>query len=111
MAFKRAKMIRKQLKGYLKKYAPVYCHADNERILRCLARGCYMNSAVLQPDNIHYRTLKDGEFVFIHPTSVLFHRKNKPRCIVFNEVVVTSKKYVRQVSEADLTYIQNLMGK
>lgn len=108
ISIKRAKMIRKQLKGYLKKYKPVWKRSDNEIVLKCLCRGYFHNSAYLHTDNLHYRTYKNKEFVYIHPTSVLFQSKNKPQSIVFSEIITTTKKYVRTVSEADPIYLENL---
>ena len=70
-----------------------------------------MNSARLSGDKSHYRTLKDDEVVYIHPTSVLFRSKALPNYIVYSEVVVTTKKYVREVSEADYGLVQGLLNR
>ncbi|CAG9312256.1 unnamed protein product [Blepharisma stoltei] len=110
ISIKRASMIRKQLRQYLKKYNPALVHAPNENILKCLAKGYYMNSAFLSADGTHYRTIKDREIIHIHPTSVLFQTRKKPQCIIFSEVIITTKKYVRGVSEADYGIIQSFLG-
>jgi HrpA-like RNA helicase len=107
-SIKQVKMIRKQLKGYLKKYRPVWKRSENEVILNCLAKGLSGHAAVLHSDNLHYRTLTSKDLVYIHPTSVLFSLKNKPQCIIFSEIVTTSKKYVRLVSEADPIFLESL---
>jgi HrpA-like RNA helicase len=108
MSIKRAKMIRSQLKQYLKKYQPVWKRCSSDVILKCLARGYYYNSAFLHSDNIHYKTYKAKDIVYIHPTSVLFQSKHKPQSIIFSELIVTTKKYVRTVSEADPSLLESL---
>lgn len=70
-----------------------------------------MNSARLSGDRTHYRTLNNDEVVYIHPTSVLFRSKVMPPYVVFSEIVVTTKKYIREVSEADHGVVQGLLGR
>jgi hypothetical protein len=36
---------------------------------------------------------------YIHPESVLFQIKEKPEFIIFNEVILTRKVYLRDVTE------------
>ena len=109
MSIKRVKMIRKQLKQYIKKYKPVWKRCESDIVLKCLAKGLYYNSAFLHTDNLHYRTYKSRELVYIHPTSVLFQNRHKPQSIIFSEIIATTKKYVRNVSEADPIYLETLM--
>lgn len=107
-SIKQAKMIRKQLKVYLRKYKPVWKRSESDVVLKCLAKGLAGNSAFLHTDNLHYRTFISKDLVYIHPTSVLFSQKNKPQCIIYSELVTTSKKYVRLVSEADRVFLESL---
>ena len=44
----------------------------------------------------------------IHPTSVLFGRSPLPECVVFNELVVTSRQYMRAVSACELAWLPDL---
>ena len=106
----KAKEIRKQLKGYMSKFTPVMQNASSEAIVRTLARGLFLNSAMLSADGSHYRTLTDDELVYIHPTSVLFRTARKPVCLIFSEVVATSRKYMKEVSEVDLNYCKGLLS-
>ena len=46
--------------------------------------------------NGHYLTVKDNQQVDLHPSSALEH---KPEWVVFNEFVMTSKNYIRTVSD------------
>lgn len=106
-SIKQAKMIRKQLKVYLRKYRPTWKRSEPEVVLRCLAKGLSGNSAFLHTDGVHYKTFVSKDFVYIHPTSVLFSSKHKPQCIIFSEIITTSKKYVRTVSEANQSFIES----
>lgn len=107
-SIKQAKMIRKQLKVYLRKYKPVWKRNEAEVVLRCLAKGLSGNSAYLHTDGVHYKSYSSKDFVYIHPTSVLFSTKHKPACIIFSEIITTTKKYVRTVSEANQSFLESL---
>lgn len=103
-----ARSIRKQLKGYLRKYVPVYGKTSPEIFISCLTKASFINSAKLSLDGSHYRTFIREEIVYIHPTSVLFGIKQKPSWIVYSEIVATTKKYVREVSEADSNFCESM---
>lgn len=61
---------------------------------RCLLYGLFVNTAQLQPDG-SYKAMRTGEETYIHPTSALFSVRPRPRCILFNEMVKTNKRYMR----------------
>jgi pre-mRNA-splicing factor ATP-dependent RNA helicase DHX15/PRP43 len=44
----------------------------------------------------HYLTVKDNQIVQLHPSSSLDH---KPEWVLYNEFVLTSKNYIRGVTE------------
>ncbi|XP_072271675.1 ATP-dependent RNA helicase DHX33 isoform X1 [Pyxicephalus adspersus] len=67
---------------------------DSRNIRQCLAHGLLMNAAELQPDGT-YTTVETHQPVAIHPSSVLFHCK--PACVIFNELLHTSKCYMRDL--------------
>ncbi|XP_001624631.2 ATP-dependent RNA helicase DHX33 [Nematostella vectensis] len=71
------------------------CGKDSATLRQCLCRGLFMNSAELQLDGT-YQTLNHRETVAIHPSSSLF--MSKPAYVVYNELVHTSKCYMRDVS-------------
>ena len=126
-AMKKVLDVRQQLVEYTSKSLS---HMDlddspydqNEQILRCFASAFFTQVAILQ-DNGRYHTLKDGKESFIHPSSALFHRKNKPKCVVYNELVrilvlteegthvaqvLTSKQFMRDVSEVQPSWLAEL---
>ena len=86
--------IRQQLEEYCSKLTPrepinkfkQLSYDKNEQILRCFASSFFIHVAILQ-ENGRYNTLKDGKETFIHPSSALFGRKQKPKCVVYNELV------------------------
>lgn len=43
-----------------------------------------------------YLTIKDNQVVYLHPSSVLEH---KPEWALYNEFVLTTKNYIRTVTE------------
>ena len=52
------------------------------------------------------QVIATGQAVFIHPSSVLAGRK--PDCIVFSELVKTSKQYVRDVTTVEARWLPEL---
>ena len=42
-----------------------------------------------------YKSITDNQQVYIHPSSALFNRN--PDCVVYHELVMTSKEYMREV--------------
>ncbi|KAL4274485.1 hypothetical protein HN51_057280 [Arachis hypogaea] len=81
------------------------CGDDMLQYRRCLAASFFLNAAVKQPEGT-YRALASGLVVQIHPSSVLF--RQKPECIIFNELVQTNSKYIRNVSRIDYLWLTEL---
>ncbi|XP_053310932.1 ATP-dependent RNA helicase DHX33 [Spea bombifrons] len=75
---------------------------DTRNIRQCLAHGLFMNSAELQPDGT-YTTVDTHQPVAIHPSSVLFHCK--PACVIYNELLHTSKCYMRDLCVVDTDWL------
>ena len=44
----------------------------------------------------HYLTVKDNQIVQLHPSSCLDH---KPEWVIYNEFVLTTKNYIRTVTD------------
>lgn len=55
---------------------------------------------------LYDRTLASGQVVQIHPSSVLF--RQKPECVIFNELVQTNNKYVRNLTRVDYLWLTEL---
>ncbi|XP_056412356.1 ATP-dependent RNA helicase DHX33 isoform X1 [Hyla sarda] len=75
---------------------------DTRNIRQCLAHGLFMNAAELQPDGT-YTTVETHQPVSIHPSSILFHCK--PACVIYNELLHTSKCYMRDLCVVDADWL------
>lgn len=75
---------------------------DTRNVRQCLAHGLFMNAAELQPDGT-YTTVETHQPVSIHPSSILFHCK--PACVIYNELLHTSKCYMRDLCVVDADWL------
>uniref|UniRef100_A0A1A7Y0P4 ATP-dependent RNA helicase DHX33 n=1 Tax=Iconisemion striatum TaxID=60296 RepID=A0A1A7Y0P4_9TELE len=78
------------------------CGSDTGRVRRCLAHGMFINAAELQLDG-SYLALDTHQPVAIHPSSVLF--QSKPAYVVFNELLHTSRCYMRDLCLVDADWL------
>ncbi len=69
-----------------------------KKIKRCLISGFFSQIAHLESGG-YYITVKDNQYVFLHPSSVL--RDRKPTWVLYNEFVLTSKNYIRTNCEVN----------
>lgn len=97
-SMKRARDIRDQLEGLLERVEiELTSNAnDYEAIKKAITSGFFPHSAKLQK-NGSYRTVKHPQTVNIHPSSGL--SQVLPRWVVYHELVLTTKEYMRQVTE------------
>lgn len=54
------------------------------------------DQAQLQKSGDSYRTLKTHHTVYIHPSSSLFQHQPPVKTVLYYELVMTSKSYMRQ---------------
>ena len=97
-ALRRAQDVRKQLVGIMDRYHHdiLSCGSNYSRVRRAICSGYFRNAAKRDPQE-GYRTLAEGGGnVYLHPSSSLFHRP--PEYVVYHEVVMTSKEYMREVT-------------
>ncbi|GLT27624.1 hypothetical protein SLA2020_026080 [Shorea laevis] len=106
-SLRHARDIHSQIHGHVQQMGLCIssCGDDMLQFRRCLAASFFLNAAVRQPEGT-YRTLASGQIVQIHPTSVLF--RSKLECIVFNELVQTSNKYIRNITRIDFLWLTEL---
>lgn len=62
-------------------------------IQKALTAGFFPNAARLQRGGDSYRTVKNGQTVYLHPSSTLFDVN--PKWVIYHELVLTSKEYMR----------------
>ncbi|KAG8852782.1 hypothetical protein FRB91_005914 [Serendipita sp. 411] len=99
----RARDVRDQLAGLCERVEIVSQSNPNSSditpIQRALVAGLFHFSAQLQKSGDSYRTTKSHQTVYIHPSSSLFNSQPPVRTVVYYELVMTSKSYLRQVME------------
>ncbi|KAH8557096.1 P-loop containing nucleoside triphosphate hydrolase protein [Umbelopsis sp. PMI_123] len=71
--------------------------ADTNPIRKAITAGYFYNGARLNKSGDSYRTIKQNQTVHIHPSSSL--REKRPRWVIYYELVLTSKEFMRQVLE------------
>lgn len=81
------------------------CGENTETIRRCLTSGFFLKAAVRQEDGL-YKTLVGNKLAKIHPSSVLFTKK--PLCVLYNQLVMTKQKYMREVVVIDQNWLVEL---
>lgn len=70
------------------------CGATNiQPIQKAITAGFFPNAARLQRGGDSYRTIKNGQSVYLHPSSTLM--EVNPRWVIYFELVLTSKEYMR----------------
>ncbi|OMO89589.1 hypothetical protein COLO4_19679 [Corchorus olitorius] len=99
-SMKRARDIREQLESRLERVGIELTSNSNdlEAIKKAITSGFFPHSARLQKDG-SYRTVKsrNTQTAYIHPSSGL--AEVRPRWVVYDQLVLTSKEYMRQVTE------------
>jgi ATP-dependent RNA helicase DHX8/PRP22 len=81
------------------------CGDDFTLVKRALTAGLFPHAAKRQLDG-SYRVVATGQDVAIHPSSVL-HGK-RADCIVFNELVRTTRQYARDIVAIDAKWLPEL---
>ncbi|KAI3631561.1 hypothetical protein MIR68_010444 [Amoeboaphelidium protococcarum] len=101
-ALKQADNIRDQLKRIMEKLkydlsvsTPFESKDYYVNVRKTLASGFFMQAAHLEHTG-HYLTVLDNQVVGLHPSSTM---KHKPKWVVFNEFVLTTKHFIRTVTE------------
>ncbi len=70
---------------------------DSVAIRKAIVAGYFFQAACLQKSGEAYRTVKHSQSIFIHPGSGL--HKERPKWVIYHELVLTSKEFMRQVVE------------
>jgi HrpA-like RNA helicase len=102
-ALKTATEIRNQLIQFLEKHKLTISSAgDTNSILKSFSAGFFMQCAYRQMDS-QFRTIMGRQTVHIHPSSVLHGQR--PDCVIYHELTLTSKCYLRSVSVVEPSWI------
>jgi HrpA-like RNA helicase len=66
-------------------------------------------------DEAPYKAMHGGQGVYIHPSSVLFSlpggEKKLPQYVAFNELLVTSKQYMRCITAVEESWLMEVAPK
>ena len=94
---KRARDIREQLSGLMDRIEiPLSSNqCDSEAIRRAITAGYFYHVAKFSKGGM-YKTAKKHQTVVMHPQSCLV--EELPRWVVYHELVMTTKEYMRSVS-------------
>nr|XP_027801121.1 probable ATP-dependent RNA helicase DHX35 isoform X1 [Marmota flaviventris] len=104
----RAATVREQLKKLLVKFQvpKKSSEGDPDPVLKCIVSGFFANAARFHSTGA-YRTIRDDHELHIHPASVLYAEK-PPRWVIYNEVIQTSKYYMRDVTAIESAWLLEL---
>ena len=105
----RALEIYNQLSRLVKRFGIdlVSCEGNVENIQKCIVAGFFCNAAKLHYTG-EYRTIRDDHPLHIHPTSVLYTADHQPDWVVFNEVVQTSKDFMRDITSIQHSWLYEI---
>ncbi|KAK1269634.1 putative pre-mRNA-splicing factor ATP-dependent RNA helicase [Acorus gramineus] len=106
-SLRRAQDVRKQLLTIMDRYKldVVSAGRDFTKIRKAITAGFFFHAARKDPQE-GYRTLVENQPVYIHPSSALFQRQ--PDWVIYNELVMTTKEYMREVTVVDPKWLVEL---
>uniref|UniRef100_K3WHT1 RNA helicase n=1 Tax=Globisporangium ultimum (strain ATCC 200006 / CBS 805.95 / DAOM BR144) TaxID=431595 RepID=K3WHT1_GLOUD len=106
-AIRRAQDVRKQLLSILDRYKMdvVSCGKNFNKVRRAIVAGYFANTAKKDPQE-GYRTMVEGQPVYIHPSSALFNKS--PEWVLYHELVLTTKEYMRNIMTIDPKWLVEL---
>ncbi|KAF5462101.1 hypothetical protein F2P56_018140 [Juglans regia] len=106
-SLRRAQDVRKQLLTIMDKYKLDVMSAGRNfiKIRKAITAGFFFHAARKDPQE-GYRTLVENQPVYIHPSSALFQRQ--PDWVIYNELVMTTKEYMREVTVIDPKWLVEL---
>ncbi|KDO26216.1 hypothetical protein SPRG_08578 [Saprolegnia parasitica CBS 223.65] len=104
-AIRRALDVRKQLLSTMDRFKMdvVSAGKNYNKIRRAIVSGYFANSAKKDPQE-GYRTMVEGQPVYIHPSSSLFNKN--PEWVIYQELVLTTKEYMRNVMAIDPKWLK-----
>ncbi|XP_067621599.1 ATP-dependent RNA helicase DHX33 [Eurosta solidaginis] len=104
-----AREVRKQLVEIVERlnFPMNSCGSNQDQVRKCLLMGLFDNIAELQRDNT-YLTIAGRQRARIHPSSV-FHGKYRPEYVIFTEIVLTERNFLRQITEIYPEWISEVL--
>ena len=107
---RKARDIKEQLVELCKRVEIDYDNEDISKVdddlytnvRKAILSGYFYNTAKIQKSG-DYKTLKNAQIIYIHPSSCMFEAL--PKWIIFHELILTSKEYMRNVIEIDSKWL------
>jgi HrpA-like RNA helicase len=119
-AMMRVDNVRSQLKGYLEKLElPIESSFPSiDPLRKSIVAGFFLNTAMrtasegVGGSKTAYKTICGrSEIVKVHPSSSLFMRNPPPKWVVYNELVFTTKHYIRSVIIVEKEWLMEMAPK
>jgi len=109
-SLRRAQDIRKQLLAIMDRYKLEVktCGRNWNKVRKAIASGFFSHAAKKDPQE-GYKTLVEGQPVYIHPSSAIFNKN--PEWVVYHELVLTTKEYMREVCTIEPKWLVELAPK
>ena len=106
-SMRRAQDVRKQLLAIMDRYKLdiVSCGKNFTKVRKAICSGFFNHAAKKDPQE-GYKTMDEGQVVYIHPSSSLFNRA--PEWLIYHELVLTTKEYMREVMAIDPKWLTEL---
>uniref|UniRef100_A0A1D2AD71 DEAD-box helicase OB fold domain-containing protein n=1 Tax=Auxenochlorella protothecoides TaxID=3075 RepID=A0A1D2AD71_AUXPR len=106
-SMRRAQDVRKQLVAIMDRYKLDLVSAGRNytRIQKAICAGFFAHAARKDPQEGH-KTVVEHQPVFIHPSSALF--QHQPDWVLYHELVLTTKEYMREVTQIDPKWLVEL---
>nr|CAI5831091.1 unnamed protein product [Callosobruchus analis] len=108
-AMRKVREVRQQLKDILvqQKLDVKSCGTDWDIVRKCICSAYFHQAARLKGIG-EYVNLRTGMPCHLHPTSALFGLGNTPDYVVYHELVMTAREYMRCVTSVDGQWLAEL---
>jgi len=109
-SMRRAQDVRKQMVTIMDRYKLdlVSCGKNYNKIRKAIASGFFTHAARKDPTE-GYRTMIEGQPVYIHPSSALFNKN--PDWVIYHELILTTKEYMREIIQIEPKWLVELAPK
>ena len=106
-SMKRARDVRDQLAGLMDRVEITLesSGGDSVKIRKAITSGFFYNTARLAGKTGTYKTTKHQQTVHIHPNSCLFEQESPEKCVLYHELVFTTKEFMRTVSVVEAGWL------
>ncbi|EKE37673.1 helicase, putative [Entamoeba nuttalli P19] len=107
-AMNKAKDVRKQLKDMMNKKGinEISCGRNLDNLKKCITASYFYNAAKLKGQT--YINLRTGVQCLIHPTSALFNMGVKSKYVIYHELLLTTKSYMRCITSIEGRWLPEL---